>query len=164
MTSNQVTTSRLTLLTFAGIRAALAAGLRHTEIAREFGVSVWTIQRIASDRTLEGDELTDDDMPLDDAPPDYVPRNLRRCPECGGMVYVWPCLACRMAVSEGPALAPEAKNRQAEAKECKPAAAGRPSIASASRKERTSEKRLTRRRRRRRARRRARRNRSRARS
>ncbi len=22
------------------------------------------------------------------------PANVRRCPGCGGMVYLWPCLAC----------------------------------------------------------------------
>jgi hypothetical protein len=36
------------------------------------------------------------DLPEDDAPPEYVASNLRRCPHCGGMVYQWPCLACQL--------------------------------------------------------------------
>jgi hypothetical protein len=36
------------------------------------------------------------DLPEDDAPPDYVATNLRRCQGCGGMVYQWPCLTCRL--------------------------------------------------------------------
>ena len=24
----------------------------------------------------------------------FNPGQLRRCPGCGGMVYLWPCLAC----------------------------------------------------------------------
>jgi hypothetical protein len=96
-----MTTTRLALPTFQAVRRALDAGLRHTEIAREFGVSVWTIQRIACDRSLERDDLTEEDMPEDDAPPDWSTRQLRRCLDCGGMVYVWPCLRCRMAVQEG---------------------------------------------------------------
>ena len=36
------------------------------------------------------------DLPEDDAPPDYVATNLRRCTSCGGMVYQWPCLTCEL--------------------------------------------------------------------
>src|SRR5262245_39771136 len=89
----------LTLSEFQAVRRALAAGMRHTEIARELNLSVWTIARIASDRRYERDDLTDSDMPEDDAPPGYVATNLRRCCGCGAMAYVWPCLACRLATA-----------------------------------------------------------------
>jgi|GEM_PF-3242333 len=31
----------------------------------------------------------------DDLRPGFDPANLRRCPGCGAMVYLWPCLACQ---------------------------------------------------------------------
>ena len=114
-----------TLLTpplFRSVRSMLRASWRHCEIARETGLSVWTIDRIASDlrqRDIQGvgsqlrhrsldvenrlPQLTEGpfpvDLPEDDAPPNYVAANLRRCPGCGGMVYQWPCLTCRLRAS-----------------------------------------------------------------
>jgi len=89
----------LTLPEFQAVRRALAAGMRHTEIARELNLSVWTIARIASERRYVRDDLADGDLPEDDAPPDYVAQSLRRCASCGAMVYLWPCLACRLATA-----------------------------------------------------------------
>jgi hypothetical protein len=31
---------------------------------------------------------------VDDLNVGFDPANVRRCPGCGGMVYLWPCLAC----------------------------------------------------------------------
>ena len=31
---------------------------------------------------------------VDDLNVGFDAANLRRCPGCGGMVYLWPCLAC----------------------------------------------------------------------
>jgi hypothetical protein len=31
---------------------------------------------------------------VDDLNVGFQPANLRRCPGCGGMVYLWPCLGC----------------------------------------------------------------------
>jgi len=31
----------------------------------------------------------------EDLGPGFDAANLRRCPGCGGMVYLWPCLACQ---------------------------------------------------------------------
>jgi hypothetical protein len=85
--------------------------MRHTEIARELDLSVWTIARIADKRRFQSDELSEDEppedgLPEDDAPPDYVAKNLRRCPGCGSMVYLWPCLACRMGTTTLPVASP----------------------------------------------------------
>lgn len=33
----------------------------------------------------------------DDTPPGFDPNNIRRCPGCGSLVYLWPCLGCHMA-------------------------------------------------------------------
>jgi hypothetical protein len=103
---------RLTTTEVSAVERALAAGMRHVDIARELDLSVWTIARIADRRRFEKiDEETDgntnptrkrgtdpnDDLPEDDGPADYQAQNLRRCPGCGAMIYVTPCIACRMA-------------------------------------------------------------------
>jgi hypothetical protein len=95
----------LTHAEYLTIRRGLAAGRRQTEIARELNMSVWTIARIAdrrrfvSDDELNAGELPPNELCEDDSPPDYVAQNLRRCPDCGAMVYLWPCLACCHGVS-----------------------------------------------------------------
>ena len=126
----------LSLPQFHLVQKMLRSQVRHCEIARATGLSVWTISRIAGDlrrsdadtnpqrqrgsagspRDVEGvgsqlrqplvhledgsPQLTPDpfpgDLPEDDAPPDYVATNLRRCTSCGGMVYQWPCLTCEL--------------------------------------------------------------------
>ena len=89
----------LSLSDVHAVRRALAAGMRHTEIARELNLSVWTISRLANERRYEREELADSELPEEDAPPEYFAQNLRRCPTCGAMVYLWPCLACRLATT-----------------------------------------------------------------
>jgi len=99
---------RLTTTEVAAVERALAAGMRHVEIARELDLSVWTIARIADRRNRSPHApreesitrsvmSTLEDLFDDDGPPDYQAQNLRRCPGCGAMIYVWPCIACRMA-------------------------------------------------------------------
>lgn len=88
---------RLTFHEFLAVRRLLAVGRRHVEIARELNLGIWTVDRIAA-RLRYDDDPAAAELPEDDAPPDYAAENLRRCPECGAMVYVWPCLGCRMAV------------------------------------------------------------------
>jgi hypothetical protein len=106
---------RLTTSEVAAVQRALAAGMRHVDIARELDLSVWTIARIADRRRFQriDDEIDDhtnptrkrgtetavlpNDLPEDDGPPDYQAQNLHRCPGCGAMIYVTPCIACRMA-------------------------------------------------------------------
>jgi hypothetical protein len=101
---------RLTELDVAAVERGLAAGMRHAEIAREFDLSVWTIARIADRRRFERDDVvgtlrvpsSDDDLPEDDGPPDYQAQNLHRCPTCGAMIYITPCIACQMATLTQP--------------------------------------------------------------
>jgi hypothetical protein len=125
-----MTTPRLTHLDLAAVRRLLRASVRHTEIARSLNLAVGTISRIASDRRLRRRKLEllgEADLPEDDAPPEYVASNLRRCPTCGGMVYQWPCLACRMRGHAG-----EGEAREGEAPAEPPAGpTGRPTPAQA---------------------------------
>jgi hypothetical protein len=91
--------SLLTIPELAVIRRMLRANIRHTEIARRLGLPVETVTRVATSRRLRHRKLhllTEEDLPEGDAPPDYLAANLRRCEGCGGMVYHWPCLACRI--------------------------------------------------------------------
>ena len=90
---------KVTMLQFLAVKKALAAGARHVEIARELDLSVWTIARIADDPRFKADEVPESDLPMDDAPTDYVAKNLRRCGGCGAMIYVLPCIACQMATA-----------------------------------------------------------------
>jgi hypothetical protein len=105
------------------VQKMLRSRVRHCDIARATGLSVWTISRIAGDPEFQRDEPDDlgahrrqrrsltetvnqlmraacdyveDDLPEDDAPPDYIAADLRRCTGCGGMVYQWPCLTCQL--------------------------------------------------------------------
>jgi hypothetical protein len=99
----------LTLPQYHLIQKMLRSQVRHCDIARELNLSVWTISRIAGDLRRHGRHLAPRDefphaeredypadLPEDDAPPDYVATNLRRCTSCGGMVYQWPCLTCEL--------------------------------------------------------------------
>ena len=64
-------------------------------------VSITLRVKSLSTRSVTTTNRNPPDLPEDDAPPDYVATNLRRCPGCGGMVYQWPCLraACGTALS-----------------------------------------------------------------
>jgi hypothetical protein len=95
--------STIDLPTLQSIRRLLRASVRHAEIARRFNLAVGTISRIASVRRLRRLKLhllSEDELPEDDPPPDYRAARLRRCPGCGGMVYQWPCLTCRLRAAE----------------------------------------------------------------
>ncbi len=95
---------RLTESDVAAVERGLGAGWRHFEIARELDLSLWTIAQIADRRRFERDDGVEggDELPEDDGPPDYQARNLRRCPSCGAMIYVTPCIACQMATLTQP--------------------------------------------------------------
>src|SRR5437868_2092204 len=90
---------RIIVPEFMAIRRMLQVRMRHVDIARRLNLSVWTISRIADDITLQLDPVPEDALPIDDAPPDYVAQNMRRCEGCGAMVYVWPCIACKLATA-----------------------------------------------------------------
>ena len=95
---------RLTPVDVVRVRRLLDQRWRFVEIARELELSLWTIQRIANDPDLQVDPLPECELPVDDAPPDYVAADMRRCPGCGGMVYHWPCIACE--ARNGPKVEP----------------------------------------------------------
>jgi hypothetical protein len=103
---------RLTVSEFQAVCRMLRARLRHVEIARELDLSLWTIWRIADRRLVpeEIDEISEAELFEDDAPADYVAANLRRCPDCGAMVYVWPCVACRIVTTTRPVAIPELRS------------------------------------------------------
>ena len=88
----------ITQLDVEAVERMLAAGMRHVEIARELELSPWTIANIARAVRREEEFLAEGQTIDDDGPPGFEARNLRRCPECGAMVYLWPCLACRGAL------------------------------------------------------------------
>jgi len=90
-------TKKLTPDEFYAVRRALLAGMRHAEIARELNLSLWTITRVADGLRFVTDLVTDEQLPVLDAPPDYLAKNLRRCPGCGAMIYLSPCIACQLA-------------------------------------------------------------------
>ena len=73
-------TNRITMPQFRAVCRALDVGCRHVEIARSLDLSVAIIARIADDRKLARAEPTEDQLPEDDPPPDYVAKHLRRCP------------------------------------------------------------------------------------
>jgi len=106
---------RLTISDLEAVRRALKAGVRHVDIARALKLGVWTVDRIAARERYMSDAPSESELPEDDAPPDYSVEDMRRCSGCGAIVYVWPCLACRMAVTERipcPATKAEAEHRQ----------------------------------------------------
>ena len=95
-------------------RRLLEARWRFVQIAKELEISVWTVSRIANDPDLNGDPLPDDQLPVDDAPPDFTSANLRRCAGCGGMVYHWPCIACEAMAGPKVPPAPEVVDELAD--------------------------------------------------
>lgn len=76
------------------IRDLLALHLSHDKIARRLGMSPANVGKIARQLAAETPPLPDE------SPPGFEERNLRRCPGCGGMVYLWPCLTCGVAACE----------------------------------------------------------------
>jgi hypothetical protein len=67
----------------------LTEGFSRAEIVRRTGFCPSTVARLARGQRRPRR------VPVpDDAPPGYDPDRVRRCPGCGGNVYLWPCLKC----------------------------------------------------------------------
>ena len=92
----------VTALQVEAVRQMLAAQWRHVQIAREMNLSLWTISKIARDLREQDEIPIEEETFEDDAPPGFEAKNLRRCSECGATVYLWPCLACRIAMNTMP--------------------------------------------------------------
>src|SRR5262249_37544151 len=105
------------------VQRAIARGRRHVEIARELNLSVWTIAKIADDRRFDPPPVGDEKQLADNGPCDYVALNLRRCPGCGAMIYISPCLACQMATQT--LRLPPAPEIEDEPEEAPPALTGK---------------------------------------
>jgi hypothetical protein len=91
--------SRITHAQLRTVQYLLAERWRHTQIARETSLSVWTVSQIDNsrrfqDQAIPDEDIPDDELPADDGPPDFEAGKMRRCTGCGGMVYQWPCLTC----------------------------------------------------------------------
>ena len=54
---------RVTICQYEAVRRALRAGMRHSEIARELDLSVWTIAWIADTREQISAPLCEEDLP-----------------------------------------------------------------------------------------------------
>ena len=78
----------------AEIRRLLRSGsVSQRAIARRVGVSRGTVGAIALGRRGDRETFSRED---DDSPADYAPAGPpRRCPGCGGLVFM-PCLLCRL--------------------------------------------------------------------
>lgn len=74
------------------VRELLADGLSHAQIAASVPVGLATIEGIATGELRPSRIVVDADDPEREQM-----LAARRCPGCGAMVYVWPCLGCQVA-------------------------------------------------------------------
>jgi len=87
---------KLTLEEYEEICRWLRKRYRYAAIAKRLNLSLWTITRVATELRYRQEPMTEEDLFDRDAPPGYRASNLHRCPTCGGLVYLWPCLGCRL--------------------------------------------------------------------
>jgi hypothetical protein len=87
---------KLTLEEYEEICRRLRQKWRYARIAKRLNLSLWTITRVAIELRYRQKPITEEELPEHDAPPGYRASNLNRCPTCGGLVYLWPCLGCRL--------------------------------------------------------------------
>ncbi|XRN65532.1 helix-turn-helix domain-containing protein [Anatilimnocola sp. NA78] len=72
-------------------------------LAQRFGVSPSAISRCLRRAEKKSSQPAAKIVGNSDPPPGFDPENLRRCPCCGSLVYLWPCLACQLSDTEQPA-------------------------------------------------------------
>jgi hypothetical protein len=92
------------------VRAAHAAvslqrqGFSRRWIARRLQIAPQTIAARCREAETDDRPLPPTRQPLeDDTPPGYDAANVRRCEGCGSLVYLWPCLGCKLAAMPRPA-------------------------------------------------------------
>lgn len=96
---------------FLHVRQRLAEQATASEIAVETGLSATTVAAIAAERIRPSRIAVADDHPLRDQM-----LNAKRCPGCGGLVFVWPCLACQITGAIAPTAAPKKRTNREPAK------------------------------------------------
>jgi hypothetical protein len=95
---------------FLKARELLALDRLPAEIAAELKLLPATVVAIAAGDLTHSHLVIEEDDPLREEM-----LTARRCPECGGMVYVWPCLVCQMRNLPQPSRA--AKNKVRDLKQ-----------------------------------------------
>ena len=96
---------------FLLVRERLTEPVTASEIATETGLSTATVVAIAAGRIRPSRIAVDDDHPLRDQM-----LNAKRCPGCGSLVFVWPCLACQITGEIAPVPAPRKRTNREPAK------------------------------------------------
>ena len=81
---------------FLQVRDLLAENVAFPAIAEQTGVCLRTIADISREAAVPSRIAEDEDHPLWEEM-----QQSRRCPGCGALVFVWPCLACRMNACAG---------------------------------------------------------------
>lgn len=81
---------------FLRVRELLESEQSQTSIANLLALPLATIAGIAAGRIQPSRLIIEHDDPQRDAM-----SRAERCPGCGGMVYLWPCLACQLACQAG---------------------------------------------------------------
>jgi hypothetical protein len=79
-------------------------GFSRRWIARRLQIAPQTIAARCREAETDDQHLPPTRLPCDDeAPPGYDAANVRRCEGCGSLVYLWPCLGCKLAAMPRPA-------------------------------------------------------------
>ncbi len=81
---------------FLEVRHLLAENVPFAAIAEQTGVALRTIADIAQDAVLPSRIAEDEEHPLWEEM-----QHSRRCPGCGALVFLWPCLACQLTACAG---------------------------------------------------------------
>jgi hypothetical protein len=96
---------------FLLVRERLAQQVALAEIAAETGLSTATVVAISEGRIGPSRIAVDDDHPLRDEM-----LRAKRCPGCGGLVFIWPCLACQITGAITPVPASQKRTNREPAK------------------------------------------------
>ncbi|HTN73748.1 MAG TPA: hypothetical protein VL096_00825 [Pirellulaceae bacterium] len=80
---------------FLRVRELLAEQIPPPQIAQSLALPLQTVLGIASGEQQPSRLIVEQD----DSPREEMLTS-RRCPGCGAMVYVWPCLGCQIASGE----------------------------------------------------------------
>lgn len=85
-------TSSLCSVDLRRVAELAAQGYSHRWIARRLNINRAAVPEILRRLRQETEPVAE----RCDDPPGFDLANLRRCAGCGGIVYLWPCLACSL--------------------------------------------------------------------